>query len=124
MGAEMSEIIKQFDTLCDVAMAAFGEELEFSYEKSLLDILEFVKKNPGHKEDFIGRFELILMSNNSPFEVVAFCMRELQWPEIKEFVISKMNPSQEPRSEALRSVLTAYDDFWPDADMYKYYDEN
>ena len=121
MGAEMSDVIKQFDMLCDVAMAAFGEELEISYEMSLLNILEFVKNNPEYKDDFVGGFKMILMSNNSPFEAVAFCMRELQWPEIKEFVISKMNPSQDPRSEALRSVLTAYDEFWPDADIYQYY---
>lgn len=39
----MKDVIKQFDMLCDVAMAAFGEELEISYEMSLLNILEFVK---------------------------------------------------------------------------------
>ena len=45
-------------------------------------------------------------------------MRELQWPEIKEFVISKMNPSEDPRSEALRSILTAHDEFWADSEFY------
>lgn len=49
-------------------------------------------------------------------------MRELQWPEIKEFVVAKVNPPQNPRSEVLRGVLTAYDEFWPDADLYRYYD--
>lgn len=117
----MNDIIKQFDILCDVAMAAFSEELEISYEMSLLNILEFVKKHPDYREWFIDRFKLILTSRNSPFEAVAFCMRELQWPEIKEFVISKMNPSEDPRSEALRSILTTYDEFWPDSDLYSYY---
>ncbi|WP_226500274.1 hypothetical protein [Pseudomonas sp. MWU16-30322] len=117
----MNDVIKKFVELCDMAMAAFGEELEISYEMSLLSILKFIKKHPDYKEDFIDRFKLILMSRSSPFEVVAFCMRELQWPEIKEFVISKMNPSEDPRAEALRSTLTAYDEFWPDADLYSYY---
>ncbi|WP_342308684.1 hypothetical protein WLF14_01040 [Pseudomonas fluorescens] len=117
----MNDVIKEFDKLCDMAMAAFGEELDITYEMSLLNILEFVKKHPGCREDFIGGFKLILMSGGSPFEVVAFCMRELQWPEIKEFVISNMNPSEDPRSEALRSTLTAYDERWPDADLYSYY---
>lgn len=117
----MNDVIKEFDELCDMAMAAFGEELDITYEMSLLNILEFVKKHPDCKDDFISRFKLILMSGSSPFEVVAFCMRELQWPEIKEFVISNMNPSEDPRSEALRSTLTAYDERWPDADLYSYY---
>jgi hypothetical protein len=117
----MNSVIKQFDILCELAMAAFDEDFEGSYEMSLLNILEFVKKNPENKADFIEKFKLILTSRNSPFEVVAFCMRELQWSEIKDFVILKMNPSDDPRSEALRSALTAYDDFWPDADLYSYY---
>jgi len=41
----MSNVIKQFDMLCNAAVAAFSEELEISYEMSLLNILEFVKKN-------------------------------------------------------------------------------
>ncbi|KAA8694040.1 hypothetical protein F4W70_29430 [Pseudomonas cannabina] len=120
----MNEVIKQFDMLCDLAMAAFGEELEISYEKSLLNILEFVKKHPEYKKDFIERFKFMLMSGSTPFEAVAFCMRELQWGEIKEFVLLKMNPSDDPRSEALRSTLTAYDETWPDADLYSYYSTN
>lgn len=116
--------MEQFDELCDAAMAAFGEELGTSYESSLLRVLEFVKSNLEFRKEFIPKFEAILMSNNSPFEVVAFCMRELQWPEIKDFVILEMDLSQDPRSEVLRDVLTAYDEFWPDADLYKYYDDD
>lgn len=117
----MNDVIKEFDELCDIAIAAFGEELDITYERSLINILGFVKKHPGCKEYFINRFKLILVSRGAPFEVVAFCMRELQWPEIKEFVISNMNPSEDPRSEALQSTLTAYDERWPDADLYSYY---
>jgi len=40
----MNDVIKEFDKLCDMAMAAFGEELDITYEMSLLNILEFVKK--------------------------------------------------------------------------------
>lgn len=122
MGAKMSDILNEFDMLCDIAMAAFDEELDISYEMSMVNILEFVKSNLEQRALLVSRFEDILMSNDSPFEVVAFCMRELQWPELKEFVISKMNPLQNPRSEALRGVLTAYDEVWPDADLYRYYD--
>ncbi|MFJ2479611.1 hypothetical protein ACIOWE_04975 [Pseudomonas sp. NPDC087598] len=118
----MNDVLKEFDMLCDKSMAAFGEEFDISYEMSMVRILEFVKSSIERRELFVSRFEEVLMSNNSPFEVVAFCMRELQWPEIKEFVVSKMNPSQDPRSEALRGVLTAYDEVWPDADLYRYYD--
>lgn len=41
----MNSVIKQFDIVCELAMAAFDEEFEGSYEMSLLNILEFVKKS-------------------------------------------------------------------------------
>lgn len=117
----MVDVMGEFDRLCSEAMAAYDEELEFSYEEALLRILDFVKENPASKKEFVSGFKSILMSANSAFEAVAFCMRELQWPEIKEFVVLQMNPAHDPRSEALRSALTAYDEFWPDADFYAYY---
>jgi len=43
LGAEMNDVIKEFDELCDIAIAAFGEELDITYERSLINILEFVK---------------------------------------------------------------------------------
>jgi hypothetical protein len=39
----MNDVIKEFDELCDIAIAAFGEELDITYERSLINILEFVK---------------------------------------------------------------------------------
>lgn len=59
----MNDVIKEFDELCDIAIAAFGEELDITYEGGLINILEFVKKkHPGCKECFINRFKLILVS--------------------------------------------------------------
>ena len=68
----MSDIISQFDLLCDVALAAFGEELEISYEMSLLHILDFIKQHPDHKQEFINRFKQILISQNSPLKLSHF----------------------------------------------------
>lgn len=74
----MVGVIGEFDRLCSEAMAAYDEELEFSYEEALLRILDFVKENPVSKKEFVSGFKSILMSANSAFEAVAFCMRELQ----------------------------------------------
>lgn len=116
-----NSITDNFDKLCNLAEQAYGEELEVSYESTLIDILEFVKINQPQKNELIEKFKGLLTSRNGPFEAVAFCMHELRWPEIEKFAIEKMNSSNDPRSEALRSVVLAYGDDWPDADLYEYY---
>lgn len=117
----MSLLSEEFDKLCAASLEAFNEELDISYEETLINILNFVKQHPKDRGMFVEKFKAILLSRNSPFESVAFCMRELRWPEIKDFVIQTMNASDDPRSEALRTVVTAYDDEWPNADLYDYY---
>ncbi|GAB5341103.1 hypothetical protein PFUM301598_56840 [Pseudomonas fluorescens] len=37
---KVSDTIRQFDKLCEAAMAAYSEELDVSYEESLLQILQ------------------------------------------------------------------------------------
>lgn len=113
--------ISQFRLLCKQAEDAFGEELEISFESALLSVLDFVKQHPESRVHFADEFKRILYDKSLPFELVAFCMRELQWPEIKEFAVARMNASADPRSEALRSLVTAYDKNWPDSDLYEYY---
>lgn len=120
----MKLLIEQFDSLCEKAEAAFNEELDVSYESTLLDILNFVKNHPDNRAEFVAEFKKILMSRDSPFEAAAFCMRELQWPEILHYAVQKMSASRDPRSEALRSLVTAYDQDWPDADLYEYYSKH
>lgn len=117
----MNSVIDQFDVLCRKADEAYSEELDVSYESTLLDILEFVKQHPESKFEFVNKFIEMLSTSKGPIEVVAFCMRELKWPEIKEFVVQQMNSSKDPRSEALRATITAYDNHWPDSDLYEYY---
>ncbi|WP_416637125.1 hypothetical protein [Pseudomonas sp. OHS18] len=117
----MNEVLETFDLLCARAEAAYNEELDRSYECHLLDILNFIKENLAFREAFVRKFEAILVASESPFECVAFCMRELKWPEIKEYAEQHFNPATDPRTEALRTVLTAYDDIWPDSDLYEYY---
>lgn len=117
----MSEVADRFDYLCELATNAYGEELAVSYESTLVDILKFVANNKLARRELAEKFKRLLLSGDGPFEAVAFCMHELRWPEIQEFAIKTMNSSNDSRSEALRSVVLAYADDWPDADLYAYY---
>ena len=121
VGAEMTKITNEFDALCRLAEQAYNEDQAVSFESTLIDILIFVKNNQSARNELVEEFKSLLSSGNGPFEAVAFCMHELRWPEIQDFAIARMNTSTDPRSEALRSLVLAYDDDWPDADLYAYY---
>jgi hypothetical protein len=91
-------------------------------EHHLLDILQFVKKHPTDKNDFIECFVTLLQENSGPLEIVEFCMRELQWQEIKEVAEQMQRKSKDIRlRDAMQRIIDVYSENWDDADLYKYY---
>jgi len=93
-------------------------------EHHLLDILEFVKKYPGDKDNFIKGFVTLLQENRGPFEIVEFCMRELQWLEVKEATEQIQRKSRDIRVQnVMQRIIDVYSEKWNDADLYKYYSE-
>jgi hypothetical protein len=92
-------------------------------EPYLLDILDFIKAHPGRRDDFVSAFKKLLRGEiKSPHEVIEFCMRELQWPEILDEINSLLKIRRDPRSIAvLEELARVYLPEWEDSDMYAYY---
>lgn len=92
-------------------------------EPSLLNILNFVKNNINYKLIFSNKFKKILIDpNEGPLEIVIFCMRELQWLEIKNAALERSAKISDMRTKsAMRDVIAVYEDKWEDADLYEYY---
>lgn len=122
MEKEMRNTIEEeFNQLLILSNQAHSEELEISYESTLVDILNFIKKHLDHKSYFIEKFKGLLRSDKYSFEIIAFCMHELQWQEILDYVLLIIDIKNNPRDEALRTIIDAYDSEWSDADLYRYY---
>ena len=118
----MSNVIeKEFNQLLIQANQAHHEELGISYESTLIDILNYIKSHIDYKNYFIDKFETLLKTDKYSFEMIAFCMHELQWKEIQQYVLSIIDIKNNPRDEALRTIIEAYDMEWSDADLYRYY---
>jgi hypothetical protein len=118
----MKTINNKFDDLCQYAIDAYDETIEgVSYESTLVDILEFIESNESEKPFFVERFKEIMESSDMPLEVVSFCMRKFRWPEIKEYASKCIRESSDPRSHALITITEAYEDDWPDEDLYEYF---
>ncbi|MDF2396022.1 hypothetical protein GWQ44_10780 [Pseudomonas sp. 3MA1] len=117
----MTSISDTFDQLCALAALSYDETGDTRFESRLLDILNLVKSYPQARDLFVEKFKIMLSSRVTPLEVVEFCMRELQWEEVKCFALALYQPSINPRSQALAGLISAYEEVWPDEDLYRYY---
>lgn len=94
-------------------------------EPDLLLILKFVKEHAEYKNEFIQGFqEIINGSNTAPLEIVIFCMRELQWQEIKDAAAERLLSHDDWRiKSAMQDIIDVYSPIWGNSDLYQYYSE-
>ena len=91
-------------------------------EGKLLEMLQTIKSNPEYKNDFVKVFQFFIDDGDVPYEATQFCMRELQWPEIKQYAVSMMENSNDPRVQKVANeILAVYEDEWEDEDLFNYY---
>jgi hypothetical protein len=100
-----------------------------AFERSMVEIIEFVEANPERRETFVRCFcDLVQWKRSVPFDLVAFCMRRLRFPEIPELI--RRDAESHGRRSAYyldhmahwSSINHAYQDFvWEDANRWAYY---
>ena len=121
------QLFENFKELSSIAKTAWENNItgSFELEPYLLDILNFTKKNLSHRSE-ISQYYIDILNDyrKGPLEIVTFSMRELQWDEVKQAAIKRMENSDDPRVwSAMSDVLAVYEDDWDDADLYKYYSD-
>ena len=91
-------------------------------EEHFVYVLNFIKGNVPYRSEVLSYFLSIMKGEiDMPPELIEFCMRELQWPEIKNFAIKQIE-SGDPRTlRFMEHILEVYQSEWEDADLYKYY---
>lgn len=99
-----------------------------SYEKPMVEIIDLVERNPGHRDLFVRCFsEIVLGQKPAPWSLPAFCMRRLRFPEIQELVHRDAKDHAGTAYYARHmnywsKIQHAYDDaVWAEADMWAFY---
>jgi hypothetical protein len=85
-------------------------------------IIRLVAAHPEMRAEFVTLFGRTL--HDGPWELLAFCMHSLRWPEVRE-IIQREREQQVARIGARTSpvfdhVLAAFDDDWEDIDMFSH----
>jgi hypothetical protein len=118
----MIEAIEAFDAIGVQAGKVLDETYSLEQAEPLfVEALELVKANPQLRSEFEAEFTKILDDGLAPFEIVEFCMRDLQWPVIREHVVGQLRKSDARRGQVLQRILDVYEPHWENEDLYQYY---
>jgi L-cysteine desulfidase len=124
---------KKFEKLLNEFHRVEAEEFDYrELEKYLIKILFFIKSHPDEQEYFIKYFVYIIDAINSNGladkryihinQLLQYCMRDLQWPEIKTALLNRLSISTFWREEGcIADILDVYEDEWADDDLYEYF---
>jgi hypothetical protein len=129
----MNITINKFKKLCDRIKIRAEETFGYNeIEDLLLQALDFIKNHKSEKDQFANFFtdKILQFENNNLVygncyhlvQVIQFCMRELQWVEIKEAALKTRNVSTDWRIiGTMEIILEVYEKEWPDDELYKYF---
>jgi hypothetical protein len=112
----------QFLILARSAEEVYAEVLDISKVEPIFEeVLLLITQHPMQRELFTRLLlEILHEPDKGPIELVSFCAHALQWEEFREELnrLFQLSTSERYRS-ALKQVISAFEDEWEDADMYK-----
>jgi hypothetical protein len=98
---------------------------------TLFRILKHIKAFPECRADLVTCFVKLVEDLKDytsdvsyGWGVIPFCMRELQWPEVKEAIERELQIVMDPEIvRFLNRIHSAYEPFWEDETSFLYYVE-
>ena len=113
--------INKLRYLCEVADKATWEFNSASeFENFYVDVLNYINENIEYKQEFIDILKDFMLDT---FELVAFCMYELRWEEIKVEAEIQRDLNEDWRNKTCYiKIISAFRDDWNCRDMYQYYE--
>jgi hypothetical protein len=124
------EIIRNMDNLTELEFlilrakqACEGPVGTHEYEGAFLSVLNYMKEHPMDEDAYKNHFIRMLSERAlGPWELIAFCMRELQWPEVLKAARERLEKMRDPRIKSVMAdVIEVYEPNWPDSVLYDYY---
>lgn len=120
--AELSQL---FDAAAAKSLAVIDP---LDAEPEMASFLHAVKNHPEQRafivQLFTESFSASFYMRHEPSQFLMFCMHDLRWPEVREFITAKRNAEIEERGSRVSGVwsdiLEAFDNHWEPA---RYYEE-
>jgi hypothetical protein len=113
-----------FDSLVSLAAKAVEKHDDVArQEESLVNLLLFMKQ---HSEQLaamkLSLCEMVSKADHVPADVIAFCMHDLKWPEVRHAAEKRREELSHPNGRRLMEhIIEAYDKNWDCKALYEYY---
>jgi hypothetical protein len=119
----MNEVIKKFEQLSEKTEMVLNETFDCrKVEPIYIEILNLIKSHPDCREQFVRKFIFLLKTGEISSDLIEFCMRELQWEEIKKAAELEISKTDDWRViSTMNHILEVYEKEWEHSDLYKYY---
>lgn len=117
--------MESFLKLYDDALSATQRYDDASlYEPYFVAVLSFIKKHPDLIQNIKATVcNVVEKGNVLPYELIAFCMHELRWPEVLDSANKRIQAEdRNPHARRLAELIVeAYDPMWDCRVLYSYY---
>jgi hypothetical protein len=91
-------------------------------EPQMVALLEEIKTHEEHRAIALELFRNALLSRRSPWEMVQFCMHDLRWPEMRDWLEKRHDECDSiDECDFWVQQLDAFKDDWEDAVFYHRY---
>lgn len=90
------------------------------FEPIFVAALDFLQHHPACHAHARHLFITGLEEASLEWELIAYCMHELQWPEVRTRAVELMAVARDWRARSLYShIVQAFEDDWPDVILYE-----
>jgi len=118
MGTEMTSNLAALFASAKSACATGASTTEL--EPSFARLLDQIQAAPGCRDEVAALMIDDIRTGPVPWELIAYLMFELRWPEVNRCADERLHSERDPRTKAVMAhILDAFDDRWEDADMYR-----
>ncbi|HEY8749539.1 MAG TPA: hypothetical protein VIM11_16265 [Tepidisphaeraceae bacterium] len=124
ISGDLNEVRRMLQELYKVASAKLHAAVSLTEaEPAMAEFLHFAKAYPEERSFVIKLFIDSLATRACPWEFVQFCVYDLRWPEMRDFVqTERAKDIHDPRARQIwEKLLEAFQESWEDAEFYQEY---
>jgi hypothetical protein len=123
--AQIRESLRQlFEAAAAKSLAVINQD---DAESEMVRFLHEVKEHPDQRpfvvQLFVESFGDSFYMWRQPWEFLAFCMHDLRWPELRDFITAKWHEDADKRgarsSTIWKDILAAFEDDWSGAQIFQ-----
>jgi hypothetical protein len=123
-GEVQQRLRELFDAAAAKSLAVMNQD---DAEPEMVRFLRMVRAHPEERafvmKQFTDTFSESFYMRREPWEFLQFCMHDLRWPEMREFIREKRDQDVQKRgsrsSGVWNDILAAFEDNWDGAKLFR-----